>query len=57
MKKKYIVETIEHWSIEVEAESKQEAYDLVNDGEEGERTLTMFSTESVHDITTNQKEN
>jgi len=49
MKKKYRVDTVEHWTTEVEANSKEDAYDMVNNGDEGKRTLTMFTTENVHE--------
>jgi|15BtaG_2_1085339.scaffolds.fasta_scaffold149872_2 hypothetical protein len=52
MKKKYRVDTVEHWTTEVEANSKEDAYDMVNNGDEGKRTLTMFTTENVHETTT-----
>ena len=32
MKNKYRVDTIEHWTTEIEAESKVAAQELVNDG-------------------------
>jgi len=52
MKNKYRVDTIEHWTTEIEAESKVAAQELVNDGDEGaKRTLTMFTTENVWECT------
>ena len=45
---KYRVDTIEHWTTEIEASSEGAAQELVNDGDEGtKRTLTMFTTENV----------
>jgi hypothetical protein len=44
---KYRVDTIEHWTTEIEAVSKEAAQELVNNGDEGKRTLTMFTTENV----------
>jgi hypothetical protein len=45
---KYRVDTIEHWTTEIDASSAEAARELVNDGDKGtKRTLTMFTTEQV----------
>jgi|AP95_1055475.scaffolds.fasta_scaffold165735_2 hypothetical protein len=45
---KYKVDTIEHWTTEIEAVSKEAAQELVMHGDEGtERTLTMFTAKNV----------
>ena len=45
---KYRVDTVEHWTTEIEASSADAAQELVSNGDEGtKRALTMFTTENV----------